>query len=266
MHRLIERRAVYVVDARDAAAFGGAHVPGAFGIGLGHSFGVWVGSVVPDDRPLVLVLPEETAGEARGAAWQEAVRQLLRVGYDRIAGYLEGGLRRWAVEGLPFETVPQVGPRAALARLERGEPPCWTCASPGSGPTATSPGRCTCPRAALPGTHRRAGPPAAWVVLCSTGYRSTAAASVLRRAGFADVSNVLGGMSAWEALGLPLDAPSGAPPEGVTHPSSEGRGRDPAVRVPLPPVRRALREAGPLERRPERDHLPPLLGPRSRCA
>jgi hydroxyacylglutathione hydrolase len=34
-------------------------------------------------------------------------------------------------------------------------------------------------------------------VICGTGYRSSIATSVLRRAGFGDVVNVAGGMSAW---------------------------------------------------------------------
>ena len=76
---LVAREAVYVVDARDPAGFAGAHVAGSFAIGLGPSFGVWVGSVVPDDRPLLLVLPggEEGASPALAGAWQAAVRQLL---------------------------------------------------------------------------------------------------------------------------------------------------------------------------------------------
>ena len=38
------------------------------------------------------------------------------------------------------------------------------------------------------------------VVFCAGGYRSSIAASLLRRAGFGDVSDILGGYHAWEAL------------------------------------------------------------------
>jgi rhodanese-related sulfurtransferase len=44
-----------------------------------------------------------------------------------------------------------------------------------------------------------------WVVACSTGYRSSIAAGVLRRAGFPHVANLLGGMDAWAAAGLPTE-------------------------------------------------------------
>jgi hydroxyacylglutathione hydrolase len=41
-------------------------------------------------------------------------------------------------------------------------------------------------------------------VICGSGYRSTVAASVLKRAGFGDVRNVPGGMRGWRSAGLPV--------------------------------------------------------------
>jgi hydroxyacylglutathione hydrolase len=41
-------------------------------------------------------------------------------------------------------------------------------------------------------------------LICATGYRSSIAASVLRRAGFSDLANVADGMDAWQQRGLPV--------------------------------------------------------------
>ena len=41
-------------------------------------------------------------------------------------------------------------------------------------------------------------------VTCSVGNRSSIAVSLLERAGFQGVSNVLGGMNAWTSLGYPV--------------------------------------------------------------
>src|SRR5207249_11827759 len=41
--------------------------------------------------------------------------------------------------------------------------------------------------------------------MCASGYRSSVAASLLRQAGFTDVSWVAGGVPTWEAAGLPVD-------------------------------------------------------------
>jgi rhodanese-related sulfurtransferase len=46
------------------------------------------------------------------------------------------------------------------------------------------------------------------VVYCAGGYRSSIAASTLRALGFADVSDLLGGIGAWSASGRDLAGPS----------------------------------------------------------
>ena len=44
----------------------------------------------------------------------------------------------------------------------------------------------------------------ALVVYCAGGYRSSIAASLLQRAGFAPVTEIAGGLAAWESAKLPL--------------------------------------------------------------
>ena len=42
------------------------------------------------------------------------------------------------------------------------------------------------------------------IVYCATGNRSSAAAAMLRKAGFSKVSNLSGGFAAWQQAGLPV--------------------------------------------------------------
>jgi rhodanese-related sulfurtransferase len=44
------------------------------------------------------------------------------------------------------------------------------------------------------------------VVYCAGGYRSSIAASLLQRQGLTDVSEIAGGIAAWEAAKLPIEA------------------------------------------------------------
>ena len=44
------------------------------------------------------------------------------------------------------------------------------------------------------------------VVTCGSGYRASIAASLLRRHGYRDVTHLVGGMTAWNAAGLPTVA------------------------------------------------------------
>jgi hydroxyacylglutathione hydrolase len=60
------------------------------------------------------------------------------------------------------------------------------------------------PLARLVGSLDEFDPEAPTVVYCAGGYRSLVASSVLRHAGFADVSDLLGGYGAWAAAGLPV--------------------------------------------------------------
>ena len=43
------------------------------------------------------------------------------------------------------------------------------------------------------------------LVHCAGGYRSSIAASLLQQRGFTQVSELAGGLAAWEAAGLPVE-------------------------------------------------------------
>jgi hydroxyacylglutathione hydrolase len=203
---LLASEQVYIVDARDPTAFAGAHIAGSFSIGLGASFGIWVGSVVPNDRPLALVLPGGEGGSPLtvAGAWEEAVRQLLRAGYEQVAGYLAGGLRAWAVEALPIESIRIASAQSAACWLKEGEASLLDVRQPKEWADGHAPGSTHIPGALLPAQLESLDRSRPWLTACSTGYRSSIAASLLRRAGFTEVTNVLGGMSGWGAAGLPL--------------------------------------------------------------
>ena len=57
----------------------------------------------------------------------------------------------------------------------------------------------------LPGRIEDVPPHRPVAVYCSSGYRSSVAASLLRRGGHRDVYNVIGGFAAWEAEGLHVE-------------------------------------------------------------
>jgi len=201
---LVDGGRAVVVDLRDQHAFGGAHVPGAFGIGAGGKLSTWAAWVVPYGRPILLVAEHEEQAEG-------AVRSLVRVGLDEVVGYLDGGIAAWREEGLPLDEIPQVGPRELAARRAEGEEVVvldvrsddeWA-AGHVEGAVHVMGGRLAEEDgdAELDGRLRDGETPVA--VVCGSGYRSTVAASVLARRGFDDVWNVTGGMTAWKAAGLP---------------------------------------------------------------
>ena len=88
------RRGAWVVDGRWRISFARAHVPRSINIELDDSFCSYVGWVVPFDEPIVLILPDPERD-----ALAAARTQLLRIGYEHVVGYLEGGLGAWQSAG-----------------------------------------------------------------------------------------------------------------------------------------------------------------------
>ncbi len=97
----LTRQGASIVDARDRLDFARAHIPGAVNVELNNTFASYVGWVIPFGSQLVLVLPEQSARD-------EAMTQLLRIGFDRVAGHLEGAIEAWRSDGRPVSTYPVV--------------------------------------------------------------------------------------------------------------------------------------------------------------
>ena len=90
-----------LVDARQQRLFNELHVPGSFAVPFGDNFATWLGWLLPWRQPLILLPP--------ASAYQDAmVRQLIRIGYDRINGFLAGGFEAWNSAGLPTESAKQI--------------------------------------------------------------------------------------------------------------------------------------------------------------
>ena len=192
----------HVIDLRDHLAFGGGHVPGAFGIGAGSNLSTWAAWVVPYEVPLLLVAADEEAVP-------EAVRSLVRVGLDDVVGYLEGGIAAWRGEGFPLAHLPQVTAEELHRQLQSDDglrvidvrsDQEWS-AGHIQGALHVMGGQIEDRLQELPPKD------APLAVVCGGGYRSTVAASVLERHGFTDLRNVTGGMGGWKRAGLPTVGP-----------------------------------------------------------
>ena len=187
------------IDARDIHLYAASHIPGAYSIPLGDSFGTWAGWLVEPGKPLVLVIEEPSATE-------EAARQLVRIGYDALEGYLDGGMEAREKARLPVAHLRTVTPSDLSREMESGNGPLpldvrfdheWRL---GHVPDALHVELGQLPEHAdgLPRDR-------AYATLCAMGARATIAASVLEREGFKDVAVVTGGTQAWVKSGYPLE-------------------------------------------------------------
>src|SRR3989475_6484193 len=188
-----------VVDTRSPEAFGGGHIPGALNVGLGPSFATWAGTVLPGRARVLLVL------DGPAQLW-EAAWQLLRVGYDLPEGWLSGGMAAWRAVAGEMDTLPMLDVHELRGRIEAAAVHVVDVRQPAEWASGHIEGATFSPGAAPPAqldqvpNHR----PVAFI--CSTGYRSTVAASLLAPMRPGRVLSVAGGMSAWTTSGYPIVA------------------------------------------------------------
>ncbi len=190
-----------VLDLRAYDAFGGQHVPGAFNIDVSGNFSTFAGWVLPPDQDILLV------GGSGEEAYEAGVL-LRRVGLDRVVGYLDGGMFEWSRAGLPTGHVPQISVRE-LHQLMKGRPE-FTLVdvrAAGEYEALHIEGAVNIPAPDLRTRHGSLKKSRPIAVICSTGHRSSLSASLLKRAGFANVCNVAGGMTGYSAAGYSAQCP-----------------------------------------------------------
>lgn len=91
---------VIVLDTRHATKFTEGFIPGSIFVGLEGRFAEWAGTVLPFDKPILLVTD---AGKE-----EESVIRLSRVGFDKMAGYLDGGFEAWQNAGEKTDLIIDV--------------------------------------------------------------------------------------------------------------------------------------------------------------
>jgi hydroxyacylglutathione hydrolase len=182
------------VDVRAAAEFATGHVPGSINVPLGNSFLGWAGSVVPPNRDVVLI-----ANPAIRVAAEQAVRELRLIGLDRVLGVLAAD--RVAASGdVALATLPSIPASALSAEKGRGTT-VLDVRNRSEWEEGHVPGARLVPLAELPARLEELRDAGRIAVHCQGGARSAVAASVLRAAGFRDVTNVDGGYAAWLSTG-----------------------------------------------------------------
>ena len=180
-----------VIDVRDATAFAAGHLAGSVNVGLDGRFAEYAGEVAdPGDEIVVAATDADLAAEAK--------IRLGRIGFDRVVGALHD------VEGALAEHPEAARRSSRLTAAELADRMDDTpglqlvdVRNPGEADLGMIDGAVNVPLAAL---RRRVGEldlDRPIVVHCAGGYRSSIGASWLRSAGAADVSDLLGGYSAW---------------------------------------------------------------------
>lgn len=177
----------FILDTRDPVSFAKSHVKGAVNIPLaGASFCNWVEAVVPEERPIVLVVENSHTA-------LELARPFGLMGYDNLLGYVLWGKVQGAAS-LPLFTPEQVSEDRLVIDVRM----------PVEYAAGHIQGAKNVELAHLAQFMKEISVSQPLAMICGLGYRSSLAASLLQSAGFTDVGSVRGGIHAWRAAGLPL--------------------------------------------------------------
>ena len=187
----IEQEETVILDTRKAGDFTKQFIPGSISIGLEGRFAEWAGSLLPFDKPIILITEE---GQER----ESAVR-LARVGFSQMKGYLAGGVEAWRNAGEEIDLIIDVEVDELAMDLPyddhliavdvRRE------AEFGDGHVR---GAVNIPLNDLtdPGSMANIQDHQNLYLYCGSGYRSVIAASFMKRQGIHNLRNVLGGFNA----------------------------------------------------------------------
>jgi glyoxylase-like metal-dependent hydrolase (beta-lactamase superfamily II)/rhodanese-related sulfurtransferase len=188
-----QARGAVVLDTRDPSDFAAGHLSGSLNVGLTGRFAEYAGDVLRPDDPIVLVCDADHDLEAK-------VR-LGRIGFDNVIAALADPVSA-------FMKHPELAERSSrltaveLAERIRHSSDLMLLDVRNAGEVADGAiaGSLHMPLAGLLARLDEVDRHRPVVTYCASGYRSSIAASALARAGHGDVSDLLGGFSAWRVL------------------------------------------------------------------
>jgi hydroxyacylglutathione hydrolase len=181
-----------ILDTRRADDFEKGSVPGSFNMGLNGQFAVWVGTLLNINQPLVLVTDKGKE--------HETILRLARVGYEKVVGYLDGGIEAWNEK---LDVVQSAAAADLKALIDKGAE-VLDVRKPGEWNISHLKDARFVPLSDMPANLAELDKNKTYVVHCGGGYRSMTAISLMKRHGFNHLINVHGGFGAMVTAGLPI--------------------------------------------------------------
>ena len=182
-----------VLDVREADDYARGHLRGSLEVGLSGKFATWAGYAIPPDASIVLVGSREQV--------EEGAMRLGRIGLDRVVGFLDGGPQ--ALDARPdlVASFERLDVSELERRLAASEPPfVLDVRTDGEFQGGAISGAHHLPLPNLEARMDEVSTDRDVVVVCGSGYRSGLGVSLLERAGYARLTDLAGGMGAWDRV------------------------------------------------------------------
>jgi hydroxyacylglutathione hydrolase len=193
----VKKSGMMVLDVRSPEAFAGAYIPGSLAIPA-DMIPAFAGFFLKYDQDIGLVV--EDYGQVK-----KALKYLLRLGYDNITAYLEGGMHGWEIRGFAYDRIPAIYAGEIVNRINEGQD--FTLLDVRSEDEFESghlPGAVNVYVGDLLHHLERVPKNRPVTTFCGSGPRAIIAASVLKNNGYQTVEDCLGSMAACSQIGCPI--------------------------------------------------------------
>lgn len=185
-------RGAILLDVRNGQEFANGHIKGSLNIGLGGQFASWAGVLIEPGTPIVLLANDLDSLD-------EAVMRLARIGNEQVIGFQEKGIRGWADAGFEVTQTPAITVDELYDKLEAGaDLYILDVRRKNEYEEGHISGATNIPLTELSKRAQDLPLDRQIALMCASGYRSSIAKSLLEKAGFTQLINVLEGMKAWK--------------------------------------------------------------------
>ena len=188
-----------ILDTRIPDNFEKGFIRGAVNIGLNGTYAVWAGTLIDINQSLVIVAEEGKE--------EESIARLARVGYEKVKGYLKGGMNAWKISGEKSDTIDSVDPED-FSKNHAAKQLIVDVRNPGEWSTGIIAGANLISLSKLEAEVEALNKDHHYYIHCAGGYRSMIASSIFKRHGFNRITNIRGGISKIKETGFPMVAPS----------------------------------------------------------
>ncbi|MHB8163827.1 MAG: MBL fold metallo-hydrolase [Methanoregula sp.] len=194
----IRKSGCQVLDIRSPTSFGAGHIPGSISIWR-EGLPAFMGWSLNYEQPIVIV-------DDFNLSLDTVQRHFIRLGYDNIAGYLAGGFPLWSKSAQDIAVLPTCTVQQLRARLENESPYIldvrdsknWNSVGHIRHAHHRYIGELTDHIDEIPKD-------VPVIVTCDAGYKGSLAGSILARHNYTNLTNVLGGMTAWKRAGFDIE-------------------------------------------------------------
>lgn len=187
-----------LIDIRAPTSFGAGHIPGSLSVWR-EGLSAFLGWFADYEKPIILI-------DDFNQNLETVHRQCIRLGYDNIAGFLAGGFPGWTKAAREINTIPTCSVQELKVRRDTGTPYLLDVRDiKNRRAVGFIPGSDHIYVGEVPQHIDRIPRDRPVYIYCDAGYKGSLAASYLAARNYHNITNVLGGMTAWKQAGFRVE-------------------------------------------------------------